>query len=349
MSVPGPTGRGRRIGVAAAMLVLFGVALGIFLLPFAFPTPPPIVTRFQSTILFSPNADGRRDTAVIGVRLTEPSEVTVEIQQGGETVIALLDDAPRPRGFFTTEWDGLDASGARVPDGTYAIKLRARAGEKRFDTTRNVTIDTSAPRPSEMTVVSATLADPGRGECRVRVASRDAGSLVLEALPGDGGEPLRRLGPRPIRPDTPVRWNWAGIDAGGDAVPPGLYVIRASISDAARNRVVRERTCWVGYLAGTARPSRPSPRDAVGVTLRRTDGTPVPASTPVALVLRRRTAIPGARPGDPLGSQVGPGGRGPAGTARVRIPAGVNPAALWLVATVDEPAGRALIDLGGLP
>ncbi len=348
MSPAAPAGRGRRTAVALAMLALFVIALGIFLLPFAFPTPPPIVTRFQATLLFSPNADGRRDAATVGVRLSEPSTVTIEIQSGGEPVVDLLDAAVRPTGFSTVSWDGLDAAGRRVPDGTYAIKLRAQAGEKRFNTTRNVVVDTEAPAPSAMEVVSATLGDAGPAECRTTVTSRDAASLLLEAVRADGeGDPLRRLGPRPVRPDDPVRWGWDGAGTGGGRVDPGLYVIRASLFDAARNRVVRDRTCWVGFMAGTPQPARPAPRASVGVRLRQTDGTPIPGATPVSLVLRRRTAVPGAGAGYPLGDQVGPGARGPSGRVRVRVPAGVSPQALWLVATTLDGRASALIDLGG--
>ena len=93
---PAPTGdgrdRARRGIVAAAMLALFVIALGIFLLPFAFPTPPPIVTRFQATQLFSPNGDGRRDAARVNVRLHEPSRVTIAIQKEGEPIVTLVDD-----------------------------------------------------------------------------------------------------------------------------------------------------------------------------------------------------------------------------------------------------------------
>ena len=348
MSPPAQGGRGRRVGVAVAMLVLFAASLGVFLLPFAFPTPPPIVTRFQGTLLFSPNGDGRRDDATIGVRLSEPSSVTLAIQQDGEPVITLIDDELRPTGFFTTVWDGLDAAGRRAPDGAYAIKLIARAGDKRFETSRRVVIDTAAPAPALMTVASATLSPPGPGECRVEFASRDAASMTLEALPADGrGDPLRRLGPRPARPDQPVRWNWDGTTTSGERVDPGSYVIRASLFDAARNRTVRDRTCWVGYMAGTARPARPAPRDLVGVSLRETDGPRISGATPVSLVLRRRTAIPGGAAGEPLGDQVGPGARGPAGSVRVRVPPGINPAALWLVATTLDGGASALIDLGG--
>lgn len=345
-----PTGGGDRVRrgvVATAMLALFVVALGVFLLPFAFPTPPPIVTRFQATVLFSPNDDGRRDSARVNIRLHEPSRVTIEVLKDGEPVVALLDDIAQGRGFFSTKWDGTDSMGRPLPDGTYAIKLRARSGDKQFNTTRNITIDTSAPRPAEMTVVSATLADAGPGECRLTFSSRDPASLVLEARRPNGTEPVRRLGARPIRPGTPTRWNWDGRDVKGQALAPGLYVISASLSDPARNRSTRERTCWVGYMAGTPSIARPAPRDRVGVSLRGTDGTAVAASTPISLTLRRRAGTPGLTGGDPLGREVGRAARGRAGSVRILMPPGIRPQALWLVASTIDGRSSALIDLGG--
>jgi hypothetical protein len=332
------------------MAALFVLALGIFVLPFAFPTPPPIVSRFQATLLFSPDGDGRRDGARVNIRLHEASTLSVEIQRDGERVKLLLPEAPRPRGFSSTEWDGAGDDGRTLPDGTYAIKLRARAGEKQFNTTRNIVIDTAAPHAKSMTVESATLVGAGPGECRLTFTAGDSGSLVLEALRPGGTTVLRRLGRRPVRANGVVRWSWDGRAAGGKAVAPGLYVLRSFFADAARNTNGSERTCWVGYLAGRAIPPRPSPRQSVGVALRTTGGDPLPPSTPVTLTLRRRTGIPGATDNDPLGPQVGVGARGPVAQVRVRIPAGINPAALWLVAQAsgDHP-GIALIPLAGRP
>jgi hypothetical protein len=59
--------------VIIAMAALFVLALGTFVLPFAFPTPPPIVSRFQATRLFSPDGNGHRDQARINIRLHEAS------------------------------------------------------------------------------------------------------------------------------------------------------------------------------------------------------------------------------------------------------------------------------------
>jgi flagellar hook assembly protein FlgD len=341
--------RARHAVVATAMLALFVVALGVFLLPFAFPTPPPIVTRFQATVLFSPNFDGRRDSARINVRLHDPSRVTVEILKDGTPVVVLLDDIAKPKGFFSTKWDGTDAMGRRLADGTYAIKLRARSGDKRFNTTRNITIDTAAPRPATMTVTSATLAGAGPGECRLTFTARDPGSVVLEARRLDGNEPVRRLGARPVRPGQPVRWAWDGKDAKGRDAAPGTYLVSAALSDAARNRATRERTCWVGRIAGTPTIARPVPRDRVGVRLRTTAGIELAPSTPISLVLRRRTGTPGVTGGDPLGRQVGGGVRGRVGTLRITLPRGINPAALWLVASTLDGRSSALVELGGRP
>ena len=53
----------------------------------------------------------------------------------------------------------------------------------------------------------------------------------------------------------------------------------------------------------------------------------------MTLTLRRRTGTPGENLGDPLGAQVGGGAQAARpGRCRVRIPPGINPAALWLVA-----------------
>jgi FlgD Ig-like domain len=344
---PPGDGRARRVAVVVAIVALFVVALGVFVLPFAFPTPPPIVTRFNATRLFSPDGDGRRESAKVNVRLSEPSDVTVDIERDGATVRRLITARRSPRGWVREDWDGRDDSGARVPDGSYAIKLRVRAGRKQFNTTRSIVVDTVAPRPERLTVDSATLGAAGPGECRVAFSSRDAGSVVLEALREGDSEALRRLGPRPVRPDDPVHWRWDGERAGGGSVPPGLYDIRASLFDAARNRVVLERTCWVGYIAGAPTPAVVAPRERVGAELRRTDGDPVPASDTVTLALYRRTGIPGKTAGDPLGAQVGGGARGPAGRVRVRVPAGINPSALWLVARTDDGLAAALVRLRG--
>lgn len=338
--------RARRAALAGALLLLFTLAVAVFVLPFAFPTPPPIVTRFQSTQLFSPNGDGRREVAQVSVRLRVAGEVTLELKRDASTVRGLLARAERPAGWVRVEWDGRDERGARVEDGTYALKLRARAGQRQFNTTRRVIVDTDAPALARLAVRSAALAGPGPGECRVAATPADSGALTIDALAADG-RPLRTFGPRPARAGETIRWRWRATARDGAPLAPGLYRLRATLADTARNLVREARTCWVGHVIGAPRPARPAPGVRVGVALRRLDGSALPASTPVQLSLYERAGVPGPDLGPVLGRRVGGQARGPAGRVRLRLPRLRSPAGLWLVAASAE--GRALIPLRPAP
>ncbi len=333
-------------GVLATMLALFVMALFIFVLPFAFPTPPPIITRFQATTLFSPNGDGRRDVARVNVRVHEPSTVRLEIQRGGETIATLIDGRRLPRGWHTQTWDGTDDAGRRVADGMYAIKLRAESGSKRFNTTRSITVDTAPPAPAAFRVVSGTLAQPGPGECRATLTSHDAGSVLFEALRPGGTRVLAHRGPRPLPAGKPVRWRWGGRADDRRELAPGLHIIRATLSDAGRNTTVLERTCWVGRWSGAASPAAPAPRTQVEVTLRTLTGEAVDDAVPVTAEFRRRTGTPGRDMRPPLGARLGPRYRGPAGDIALTTPAGIRPDALWLSVRAQDGSAQALIELG---
>ena len=66
---------GRRGLVAGGIIALVLVAFSVFVLPFAFTTPPPIITRFVATRAFSPGNDQGRAVATVAIRLSEPSNV----------------------------------------------------------------------------------------------------------------------------------------------------------------------------------------------------------------------------------------------------------------------------------
>ncbi len=326
------------------MLGLLVLAVVVFVLPFAFPTPPPIITRFSATALFSPNGDGGRELARISVRVHEASHVTIEIRREGEVVRRIITDEPLPVGWTRPQWDGRDDEGQRLPDGTYAIKLQARSGRKQFNVSRRIVIDTAGPGLATFRATSATFARP-RPACRVVLAPAAASSVLVEARPfGDDGDPARQLGPRPIKPGEPLRWAWDGRNAAGQPVRPGLAIIRATLSDAARNRTVEERSCWVGHLAGRATPARPEPGTEVGAQLRRPDGTTVDPGQKVALELRQRAGTPGTDLTPPATALVAGPVTGPLGAASVTVPPDAGPAELWLLARAA--GGRALIPLG---
>lgn len=331
----------RRGVVAAAMLALFAGAAAIFLLPFAFPTPPPIITAFRSTQLVSPNGDGARETAQISIRVRQPLRLTLEVRDSDDVIRRLIDDEPKGRGWIQERWDGRDAAGQRVADGDYSLRLRAESGSKNFRTSRRIVVDATRPVATRFVVRSAALAGPGPGECRAALATEESGSRVtFEVLRRASQEPLRTVGPRPIRAGKPQTWSWDATLAGGDPAPVGIYRVRATLADAARNRSARELTCWVGHIIGVAQ-GRAGRGERIGVRLSEVDGTPLVLDTPTVLAVHLRRATPGQTPGAPIGRRIGERVGGTIAAARVRLPRRYAPSQVWIVA--QTALGRALI------
>lgn len=314
--------QGRRGIIAGGIVVLVLVAFSVFVLPFAFTTPPPIITRFVATRSFSPGSEAGRSIATVAIRLSEPSNVAITIKDpdDGRVVARLADgnDTVRTK-TLAVRWDGTDLDGARVPDGTYAIDLEARAGEKKFSKSRKVVVDTTAPAP-DVTVTSTPVA------CIAEVSAPGEAASVTFAAPNAGVQQE----PRAIGPRGSTTWTWNGKGRGGELVPPGLQVIRVVSEDDRGNRDTVARTCWVSHLAARAVPGRPAAGDEVGVVVAGQD------DPQVTLTLRKRLGTPGDAAGvQVLGDQLGEAVSGPASTTRITIPAGESPAGLWLLAATD--------------
>jgi hypothetical protein len=338
---PADAGRTRPI-VGIGLIVLFGLGLAVFLAPFAFPTPPPIVTRFQTTKQFSPTGDGTRETAHIAVRLSEPSTVDVEIQGlDGKPVKHLISER-RPAGIVPLTWDGTNDQGQPALDGRYVVSLRATAGRKQFKLSRRVVLDRQAPPLGTLSVQSAAIAGPGDGECRVAATALDRGALGIEVQPAPGAPAIARFGPRNVTAGETSLWNWDGKRADGTATTPGLYIVRAILSDVPGNTSEQSATCWVGHLLGATVPARPKLGTRVRVALRGPGGAAIAPSTRVGLAIFRRIGNPGTA-SQVLGRRVGAKSSGTAGSVSIQLPRKVAAADLWIVATTT--AGRALIPL----
>lgn len=325
--------QGRRGVIAGGIITLVLVAFSVFVLPFAFTTPPPIITRFVATRAFSPGSDQGRALATVAVRLSEPSNVAITVKDPDTgTVVARLSDGNRVVRSRTlaVRWDGRDLDGRQVPDGTYAIDLDARAGDKKFSKSRRVVVDTTPPRPEVQVQTTAQ-------GCRVLVsAPGEAATITFSApLAGVQDDP-RRIGAR-----GQAEWDWNGRDARGRLVPPGLQPIRVQARDERGNTGARALTCWVGHLVARAVPGQPSSGDAVGVVV------PGRGDPEVTLTLRQRVGTPGAAVGTQvLGDAIGEAVTGPASTARITIPAGTSPADVWLLAALGDDR-QALIGFTG--
>ena len=330
-----------RWALAVAGLLLFAGAAGIFLVPFALPTPPPIITAFRGTQLFSPAAGGAQQ-ATIAIRVRERSNLTLEIRSDEGAVRTLLDEEPLPAGWTSPRWDGRDDAGRIVPDGEYRIRLRARSqvnSGRVFNTSRRIRVDTEPPPVTGFGVRSAA---PGSGpaQCRARVVAPGGDRVRFSAR--RNGRTIADGPTGPLDGDGRASWDWDGSNDAGEPVLPGIVEIRALVADPAGNRTRRAATCWVGHLTGRVRGPRPVPGSRIGVLLSRPDGSALPRDTPVALALYRRVGVPGRTAGGVLGQRVAGRARGPLGTVRLRLPRNPAPGRLWLIARTET--GVALID-----
>lgn len=325
-------GEGRRGIVAGGIIALVLVAFGVFVLPFAFTTPPPIITRFVATRAFSPGNEAGRPIATVAIRLSEPSNVAITVKdpETGAIVARLADgdDVVRARTRAVT-WDGRDVDGRQVPDGTYAIDLAARAGDKKFSKSRKIVVDTTAPQPTVEVSSTATA-------CVATVSAPGEVTTVTFSAPTAGVvEKPRRVGAR-----ASTTWTWGGRGDDGALVPPGISTIRVAMRDERGNQAVAARTCWVSHLSARAVPGNPAPGAQVGATV------PGGPGTEVTLSLRRRVGAPGGPVGrQVVGEEVAVAVTGPAGSARITLPVRIPPRALWLLVATG-PNRQALVGLG---
>jgi flagellar hook assembly protein FlgD len=142
---------------------------------------------------FSPNADGRLDTAAVGFQLSRPAEVRVRITKGGRIVSTLRRLGGLAAGPVSFVWTGRTKDGSRAADGVYSAFVEATTSLGTRTLSLPLTVDTHAP---VVRVVSARVRD-GRTHLRlwlseaatlhVRYASpewRDGGSRTVDRPAG---------------------------------------------------------------------------------------------------------------------------------------------------------------------
>ncbi len=346
VSAPSETSvRRRRGGIGAGFLVIFLFALGVFLLPFAFPTEGAIVALFSSTAAFSPNTPGGRPTAAMAVKMRDPGTIRVLVTKDSQPVATLIPTRRVPKGWVTSAWNGTNEQGVPMPDGVYTLQLAATSGQKGYNASRRVTIDRVRPPAPSLVVASAGAADlPTGTQCAVGATPSTYSRIIFVAEHLPGGRIIN--GPHFVTAASTYTWNWNGRARGGTAVPPSFYDITIETVAVNGFQFTASRTCWVGNLLGTISPTAPVPGEVVDVHLATPAGISVAPATRVTLQLVRRTGTPG-HPGSVVGRAIGRPATTIAGHARIRLPHGVPVADLWIEARTAH--GTALVAAGSRP
>ena len=208
---------------------------------------PAVVGEFRRSPFFSPNSDGRFDSAIVRFEIRKRGRVSLAVVDGdGDEVRELIDDDTfLPYREIRARWDGRDDDGRRAPDGTYRYRITLPDQGRNVVIPESVRLDTTPPKV-RVTAIGPVrdkvprpelLPAPGGGPAIVHFSAPGRGRsskkriLLFKTSPG----PVRPVGaPIPL-PDDATRWTWNGETQSGRPVSPGTYLVAVQARDRAGN------------------------------------------------------------------------------------------------------------------
>ena len=196
--------------------------------------------------LFSPTCECPTSAAAITFRLRQPDRVSLRIvDSDGDVVRELARNRPQGRAPVTYRWDGRDAEGDVVEEGTYRPRVHLDRQRRTIVMPNPIRVDVTPPRIESFTARPLVISPDGdgrsdRAKIRYRVSERATVDLLV-----DGVRALRRSGTR-----TTGTMDWFGV-AGGEPLPQGRYTLRLVARDLAGNLGPRSgsRTVAIRFLA----------------------------------------------------------------------------------------------------
>ena len=227
---------------AAVFAALVVATFGAFFVAQRLKNAPSVVQQFKrSEPVFSPNADGRRETVAFTFKLKNADDVDLQVVDAdGEPVRRLAElriPAYTPRRFV---WDGRDDAGRPVEDGTYRLRITLRNEGRSVLGTQGVVKDTRPPRPRVLVIGPERAAAPellpaagGRpATVRFEAPGRRA-KVTIWRTDGDVPDRVTSSGATPL-PVGATSWDWDGA-VDGRRVRPGTYLAVVESRDAAGN------------------------------------------------------------------------------------------------------------------
>lgn len=248
-------------GVLAAMLLLPALEGSASAGPDSRPSRAPasrasLITVGPGQFLFSPNRDGRRDTARRTFRLSKPARVVARVFRAGRLVRGPVRLGALDAGRHAWRWNGRGNDRRVVNDGIYRIVFKARRGERTSRVMASARVDTTLERGT--LVATRTTVYPA--------ATQVSDQLELSYLQPGWNEAAELLLPYVFRAqlmiinargyvvrrrtvsdvDTP-RFDWFAVRNDGSPLPAGEYVARVLVYDEAGNRQVLAQPLTVSH------------------------------------------------------------------------------------------------------
>lgn len=174
---------------------------------------------------FSPNKDGIREATYISFRLANPAKVTAILYNSNglqKTVIA--QNVSRAAGNRYIKWNGMNASGKVVKDGTYKIKVSAinpyggSAAEASVKLNGKPVISQVSFLPNPLTPNNDQIND----SALVKFTTNCESTLNVY-IKDQQGQLVRRLLTNKTYPAGTYSRRWYGKDVNGNVVSKGAY------------------------------------------------------------------------------------------------------------------------------
>ena len=215
-----------------------------------------MIERLTFNRHFSPNGDGRVDTARFALRLRRPDDVTVSIvtRDGGRVRMLAENLAVHAARRYRFRWDGRTDSGRIAADGEYHVRVGLRRQGRVVTSGRKIFLDTIPPRPV-VGFVQPSVITPGAGSRKERTATlrysgpkRRPEVLVYRTDLAKPRLVARRVG----RSGTSLlHWDGrAGLGRVHRPAPAGSYLLAVRVRDAAGNIGPPELPPRRGSVAG---------------------------------------------------------------------------------------------------
>jgi spore germination protein YaaH/flagellar hook assembly protein FlgD len=202
-------------------------------------TTPPAITTTATPAIFSPNGDGAAETSRLAWSSSEPISGTARIYHG-TTLIRSWTIAKVGRGGIT--WNGTNAAGTRVGDGTYWYRITGRDAAGNLSTrSARVVVD----RALSTLRWSRTLFFPQDRDLLARYSRatfRLGRAAKVSMRIYHGTTNIRTVWANRALAAGAYGWTWNGRNAAGALVPRGRYTIQVvattSLGTSFLNRTV---------------------------------------------------------------------------------------------------------------
>ena len=306
--------------------LLVAATFGAFFVAQRLKSAESVAEYTQLIRFFSPNGDGRRDSARITFKVKEADELTATVvNEDGDRVRRLAEGIEAdPDRDVTLVWDGKTDAGATAADGRYRLQLDLRRTGRTVTIAGSFVVDTTAPTPVVVSV-EPKLSGPVPGSFEIRARGVGRRRAPRFRILRTDVEPVQQVARFKGRSGS-RRGVWNGRTRGAPA-PPGTYMVVVRVRDRSGN---------LGTAPAVLPPVQGQVRGKPGLTIRQIAAQPPVGAVragsrvqffvdsrgrPYRWTLRRVGASRPIRRGDAQ----------PGRTLRVRAPNGVSGAYLLSV------------------